>query len=49
MPPEIGWPLIVMLVAFWLLYRIERKPPYLPPPVGDERSTLEQWRNYWRT
>ena len=49
MPPEIGVPVLLVLVSFWILYRIERKPTYLPPPVTDERDTLSAWWRNWRT
>lgn len=49
MPPEIGWPAIIVLLAIWQLIRIERKPTYLPPPVSDERDTLSAWWRNWRT
>lgn len=48
MSPDLGWPLIIVLVAFWFLYRIERPKGNLPPPVSDDRDSLRFWRNSWR-
>jgi hypothetical protein len=44
MSADLGWPLIIVLIAVWILIRIERPRDILPPPSKDtQRGNDAGW------